>query len=136
MKMLTVASASPFEDLEQQSSPRDSKATFVSPAPLNQLDIDSLETLPVVVALGPEKLELVTVEVGDDDDTARPQNPRHLANCPRRFFDVMEKHVREDIVDRLVFDRDPFGASYSAFDTRRVSSSSARRASFPIRRPR
>src|SRR2546426_462835 len=30
----------------------------------------------------------------------------------------MEKHVREDIVDRLVFDRDPFGASYSAFDTR------------------
>src|SRR2546428_7091368 len=46
------------------------------------------------------------------------RTPRHLANCPRRFFDVMEKHVREDIVDRLVFDRDPFGASYSAFDTR------------------
>src|SRR5438128_800896 len=108
MKMLTVASASPFEDLEQQSSPRDSKATFVSPAPLNQLDIDALETLPAVVALGPEKLELVTVEVGDDDDIARPQNPRHLANCPRRFFDVMETHIREDIVDRLVFDRDPF----------------------------
>src|SRR3989441_5995486 len=41
-KMLTVASSSPFEDLVQQSSPRDSTATFVIPAARHQLDTDPL----------------------------------------------------------------------------------------------